>query len=272
MPSHRLSTEYEEPEYDPRTLFERLKEQRDKKQEEFEESRKLKHQIKTLDNDEVEFLYKVDEHKIKEMMNKQAEEKLAIEEFKKQVADQTQAEQEKKIGEFKRSLFAKQSPSGSKQSAGKDGSNQLARTTRRQAKLLQNAVKRKASEDDNEEQPDKRKRDDDGGEGGSNRGNKSNDGDKNDKSDKDNNEDEKNESGSEAGSKAVAVESEQPTAFKVLGVLPGMVSYYSDSSNSAMDSDESDEQVNSSEVAPLFLAKRTREILRMNKTVKKHTK
>lgn len=252
-----------------------MKEQRDKKQEDFEESRKLKNCIKVLDNDEVEFLSKVDEHKLKEMMDKQNEEKQAIEEFKKQVADQTQAEQEKKIGEFKRSLFSKQPPSSSKQSAGKDASNQLARTTRRQAKLLQNAVKRKASEDDNEEHSAKRQKDGDGGreDGGSNsgKGEKSKDDDKNDgdKNDGDKNDD-KNESGASAESdpkKAVVLE--QPTAFKVLGVLPGLASYYSDSSNSAYDSDESSEQVNSSELAPFFLSKQTREIVRMNKTVKK---
>lgn len=257
-----------EEEYDPRTLYERLKEQRDKKQEEFEESKKFKHSIKTLDNDEVEFLSKVDEHKLNELIAKQNEEKRAIEEFKKQLADQTQAEQEKKQGEFKRSLFSKQSPSGSKQTAGKDAPNQAARTTRRQAALLANAVKRKASEDDGEDQPNKRKREDeDSREDAGNSKKKEDDGDKNDDEDEKNEEDESTDTD---GRKAIAVE--QPTAFKVLGVLPGMASYYSDSSNSAIDSDDSAEQVNSAEVAPLFMAKQTREIIRMNKTVKKFSK
>ena len=184
------------------------------------------------------------------------------------MADQTQAEQEKKIGEFKRSLFSKQSPSSSKQSAGKEVPNQLARTTRRQAKLLQNAVKRKASEDDHEEQPNKRKREKDGREeGGSNSGDKSGDGDKNDDEDEKNEDDE----GAEAGpKKAVVIEQDhQPTAFKVLGVLPGLASYYSDSSNSAIDSDESNEPVNSAELNPLFLSKQTRDYVRLRRAVKK---
>lgn len=259
-----MPTECPEEEYDPRTLYERLKEQRDKKQEDFEESRKLKHCIKVLDNDEVEFLSKVDEQKLKEMLEKQEEEKQAIEEFRKQVADQTQVEQEKKIGEFTRSLFSKQSPSSSK-----DATNQLARTTRRQAKLLQNAVKRKASED--EDQPAKRQKDDDSREDGQGGSGEKEDKKEDEKDEKDNDEkDEKNDDDASGAKRAVVIEQEQPTAFKVLGVLPGLASYYSDSSNSAYDSDESGEQVNSSELAPLFLSKQTRDIVRLNKTIKKH--
>uniref|UniRef100_A0A8C5ESD6 FAM192A/Fyv6 N-terminal domain-containing protein n=1 Tax=Gouania willdenowi TaxID=441366 RepID=A0A8C5ESD6_GOUWI len=48
-----------EEEYDPRSLFERLKEQKDKKQEEFEEQLKFRNMVRGLDEDESTFLAEV---------------------------------------------------------------------------------------------------------------------------------------------------------------------------------------------------------------------
>jgi FAM192A/Fyv6, N-terminal domain len=49
----------EEP-YDGRSLYERLKEQRDAKDHEFEESRKFKNMIRGLDDDEIDHLSEID--------------------------------------------------------------------------------------------------------------------------------------------------------------------------------------------------------------------
>uniref|UniRef100_A0AAY5EHS1 FAM192A/Fyv6 N-terminal domain-containing protein n=1 Tax=Electrophorus electricus TaxID=8005 RepID=A0AAY5EHS1_ELEEL len=51
--------EVPEEEYDPRSLFERLQEQKDKKQEEFEEQFKFKNMVRGLDEDETSFLDEV---------------------------------------------------------------------------------------------------------------------------------------------------------------------------------------------------------------------
>ena len=42
-----------------RSLFDRLQEQKDKKQAEWDESRQLKNQVRTIDCDEADFLDKV---------------------------------------------------------------------------------------------------------------------------------------------------------------------------------------------------------------------
>ncbi|KAJ8281187.1 hypothetical protein GJAV_G00064500 [Gymnothorax javanicus] len=51
--------EVPEEEYDPRSLFERLQEQKDRKQEEYEEQFKFKNMVKGLDEDESNFLDEV---------------------------------------------------------------------------------------------------------------------------------------------------------------------------------------------------------------------
>jgi len=94
-----------EEEYDSRTLFERLKEQRDLKQEEFEESRKLKHLIRGLDNDEISFLEQVDANKLKEVEQKFKEEEEAIQEYQSRIINLNEEEQAKKIEAFKKKSF-----------------------------------------------------------------------------------------------------------------------------------------------------------------------
>ncbi|CAH0381809.1 unnamed protein product [Bemisia tabaci] len=75
-----------EEEYDHRSLFDRLQEQKQKKDYEYEEAHKLKNMIKGLDDDEVEFLDLVDRQKIEEERKKLLEEARELAEFRSKVA------------------------------------------------------------------------------------------------------------------------------------------------------------------------------------------
>lgn len=91
--------------YDHRTLYERLQEQKLKKQEAYDESHKLKNLIKGLDNDEIEFLNVIDSNKAQLENRKYQEELLALEEYKRGVVHLNTEEQDRKLLEFKRELF-----------------------------------------------------------------------------------------------------------------------------------------------------------------------
>jgi len=95
-----------EEEYDSRSLFERLQEQKDKKQAEFEETHKLRNMIKGLDNDEVQFLDFVD--KTKEEMEAKIlkEEGKEIEEYRKAVASMAEAAEGQKLLEIKHTAIS----------------------------------------------------------------------------------------------------------------------------------------------------------------------
>ncbi|CAG9765982.1 unnamed protein product [Ceutorhynchus assimilis] len=75
----------EEP-YDNRSLFDRLQEQKQKKDLEYEEAHKLKNMIKTLDDDEVEFLDLVDRTKLAADRKKEIEEEQELKDFRNRVA------------------------------------------------------------------------------------------------------------------------------------------------------------------------------------------
>ncbi|XP_055531953.1 PSME3-interacting protein [Wyeomyia smithii] len=75
-----------EEEYDGRSLFDRLQEQKQKKDLEYEEAHKLKNMIKTLDDDEVEFLDMVDKNKLNAERQAQIEEAKEMSEFRQKVA------------------------------------------------------------------------------------------------------------------------------------------------------------------------------------------
>ncbi|KAJ1821874.1 hypothetical protein GGH91_001888 [Coemansia sp. RSA 2671] len=79
-----------ESEYDPRTLYERLKEQRQKKDESYAESRRFANQIKKLDPDETDFLESIDEHALEKQRAERQAEILALAQFKDQVAEKRQ--------------------------------------------------------------------------------------------------------------------------------------------------------------------------------------
>ncbi|KAL0277608.1 UNVERIFIED_CONTAM: hypothetical protein PYX00_004841 [Menopon gallinae] len=74
----------EEP-YDHRSLYERLEEQKLKKQQEYEEAHKLKNMVKGLDDDEIEFLDLVDQKKLEVEQLKEMEEKQELLDFRKKV-------------------------------------------------------------------------------------------------------------------------------------------------------------------------------------------
>ncbi|XP_044014684.1 PSME3-interacting protein isoform X2 [Aphidius gifuensis] len=75
----------EEP-YDGRSLFDKLQDQKNKRDMEYEEAHKLKNMIRGLDDDEVEFLDLVDQKKIDEERKKKIEEENEMRDFKKRVA------------------------------------------------------------------------------------------------------------------------------------------------------------------------------------------
>nr|CAG8581351.1 5185_t:CDS:2 [Entrophospora candida] len=75
--------EKEKEEYDPRTLYERLQEQKMKKEEAFQEMTRFSNLVHRLDEDEIEFLAMLDnEEKIKELDKSKKVEK-ELEEFRR---------------------------------------------------------------------------------------------------------------------------------------------------------------------------------------------
>lgn len=86
-----------EEEYDPRSLFERLEEQKNKRELEYEEAHRLKNMIKGLDDDEVEFLDLVDRSKLEEERRKCAEEAREIKDFRDAVASLQEKSLEERI-------------------------------------------------------------------------------------------------------------------------------------------------------------------------------
>lgn len=74
-----------EEDYDHRSLFERLQEQKQKREFEFEEAHRLKHMIKGLDDDEIEFLDLVDRSKLEEERKKSVEEAREMADFRNKV-------------------------------------------------------------------------------------------------------------------------------------------------------------------------------------------
>uniref|UniRef100_T1J4A3 FAM192A/Fyv6 N-terminal domain-containing protein n=1 Tax=Strigamia maritima TaxID=126957 RepID=T1J4A3_STRMM len=118
--------------YENRSLYERLKEQKDKTQAEYEESHKLKNMIRGLNDDEVQFLDLVDRTKEKMETQRLQEDYYEIKSFQKAVASLADKTLEQKL-EFKRTATAPlASAKGIKKSV---------------QSLLAMAVKRKSSSD-----------------------------------------------------------------------------------------------------------------------------
>ncbi|XP_015924305.2 PSME3-interacting protein [Parasteatoda tepidariorum] len=126
-----------EEEYDPRSLYERLQEQKDKKEMELEESRRLKNLIRGLDDDEVAFLELVDQTKIEMETKLWEEERKEIQEFRRAVTNLTEEEREVKLQHLRQAL-----------NLPKSGANKKS-----QHALLAGVLKRKASSSSNS--PDK---------------------------------------------------------------------------------------------------------------------
>lgn len=73
--------------YDSRSLYERLQEQKQRKELEYEEAHKLKNMIKGLDDDEIEFLDLVDRTKIAADRRKNFEEERELNDYRNRVAN-----------------------------------------------------------------------------------------------------------------------------------------------------------------------------------------
>ncbi|XP_041853744.1 PSME3-interacting protein isoform X2 [Melanotaenia boesemani] len=119
-----------EEEYDPRSLFERLQEQKDKKQLEYEEQFKFRNMVRGLDEDETSFLDEVSRQQCLVEKQRRDEEKQELLEYRsalmKQAAEEGRREPDKK---------ATSKPLGAEQ-----------RTSHlSQAHLLAGAVKRRSS-------------------------------------------------------------------------------------------------------------------------------
>ncbi|KAM9855081.1 PSME3-interacting protein [Aulostomus maculatus] len=127
--------EVPEEEYDPRSLFERLQEQKDKKQEEYEEQFKFKNMVRGLDDDETSFLDEVSRQQ--SLMEKQRRD-----------------EEKKELLEYRISFtpvaLAKQAAAGSRPEPEKKAPSRHSGAEHRsshlsQAHLLAGAVKRRSS-------------------------------------------------------------------------------------------------------------------------------
>lgn len=120
-----------EEEYDPRSLYDRLQEQKMKKQAEFEEAHKLKNMIRGLDDDEVTFLEFVDMRKQEIESQRLKEDMQELEEYRKAVATVSEEAVEARRQELKKAISGSQVvPSGK----------------RSQLSLLSGAVKRKSAD------------------------------------------------------------------------------------------------------------------------------
>lgn len=86
----------EEP-YDNRSLFDRLQEQKQKKDLEYEEAHKLKNMIKGLDDDEIDFLDLVDRTKLAADRIKTQEEEKELNDYRNRVATLQEKELDQKL-------------------------------------------------------------------------------------------------------------------------------------------------------------------------------
>ncbi|XP_042352819.1 PSME3-interacting protein isoform X2 [Plectropomus leopardus] len=120
-----------EEEYDPRSLFERLQEQKDKKQEEYEEQFKFRNMVRGLDEDETSFLDEVSRQQSLVEKQRRDEEKQELLEYRSALVKQANAENRKEP---------------EKKAAPKHSGAEQQRTSHlSQAHLLAGAVKRRSS-------------------------------------------------------------------------------------------------------------------------------
>jgi len=121
----------EEP-VDNRSLWERLEEQKQKKQLDWDEEHKFKNQIRGLNDDEVDFLDKIDDIRTDVERKRILDERKELEDFEKRQQELREKELLERLELEKKSVIKK--PSTTNQSTNKN--NQL--------KLLAGAVKRKS--------------------------------------------------------------------------------------------------------------------------------
>ncbi|ETN61785.1 NEFA-interacting nuclear protein NIP30 [Anopheles darlingi] len=207
----------EEP-YDGRSLYDRLQEQKQKKDLEFEEAHKLKNMIKGLDDDEVEFLDLVDKNRMNAERQAQLEERKELNEFRAKVATL----QEKRLDEQIQQQVSKPKPTKLPVTSSRTSQKQiLAGAVVRKRKLEPDTASTAGPKEtsgssvapepsNGEEGKDERVADDE----------------------------KSNESANNTGGKTVVPGS----ALRVIGILPGIGSYsgYGEGSDSDNSSDSSD--------------------------------
>lgn len=114
-----------------------------KKDEEYEESHKLKNMIRGLDDEEAGFLENIDKARNEIEERKRREEADAIAEFKKTILELSSEEKEKKIQEFKRSLWSSSSRNENSRKMSESESSSNSSSKKSSQALLAGAVKRK---------------------------------------------------------------------------------------------------------------------------------
>ncbi|XP_018559124.1 PSME3-interacting protein [Lates calcarifer] len=119
-----------EEEYDPRSLFERLQEQKDKKQEEYEEQFKFRNMVRGLDEDETSFLDEVSRQQSLVEKQRRDEEKQELLEYRSALVKQASTESRKEP---------------EKKTAPKHSGSEQRTSHLSQAHLLAGAVKRRSS-------------------------------------------------------------------------------------------------------------------------------
>merc|ERR1712150_74155 len=127
----------EEP-VDSRSLWERLNEQKQKKQDDWDEEHKFKNQFRGLNDDEVDFLDKIDNVRANVERNKFLEEQKELEDFERMQQESREKELKERLELEKkvpRKAAVMTAPSGSSKRSS-------------QLKLLAGAVKRKTGSDD----------------------------------------------------------------------------------------------------------------------------
>lgn len=209
-----------------KSLFERLQEQKQKKELEYEEAHKLKNMIKGLDDDEIEFLDLVDRTKLAADRKKELEEERELNDYRNRVA----ILQEQTIKERLQAEITVNKPkisSGSKLN---------------QQKLLKGVVVKKS-------EPAKRKMSattDEGSESSGDKSNKNNDGERSSKQQKTaRNVNEQGDLGGESSAQnGESVQVVNGSAMKCIAILPGL-GYYNDSSSDENSSDSDNSEIES---------------------------
>ncbi|XP_011164861.1 PSME3-interacting protein isoform X2 [Solenopsis invicta] len=144
--------------YDPRSLYERLQEQKNKRDIEYEEAHKLKNMIKGLDDDEVEFLDLVDRTKMEEERKKNLEEEKEMRDFKAAVASlQEQKLNEKLKQELKNPSVSKNTACGSRTSQLKLPAGVVLKRSDKQKQDALKGIKRKLSPSEEDANTSKKK-------------------------------------------------------------------------------------------------------------------
>ncbi|XP_039989803.1 PSME3-interacting protein isoform X2 [Xiphias gladius] len=149
-----------EEEYDPRSLYERLQEQKDKKQEEYEEQFKFRNMVRGLDEDETSFLDEVSRQQSLVEKQRRDEEKQELLEYRisfveyRQVSDRQICLQMKRIGcrgnciigcALVKQVSAESRREPEKKAAPKHSGSEQRTSHLSQAHLLAGAVKRRSS-------------------------------------------------------------------------------------------------------------------------------